>query len=81
MCVYLVSQLAVPVALVNERLSEGLEPNDSHAFRQVRCPDTGVECQGYGEVRAAVRVVPRRSARLMRQQSAAGRPQQEGGEA
>jgi len=27
MCVYLISQLAVPVALINERLSEGLEPN------------------------------------------------------
>jgi hypothetical protein len=29
MCVYLMSQLTIPVALINERLSEGLEPNDS----------------------------------------------------
>ena len=44
MCVYLVSQLTVPVALINERLSEGLDPNDFHFMRHLRCPDTGVEC-------------------------------------
>lgn len=59
LCVYLVSQLAIPVALVNERLSEGLEPNDFHFMRYVRCPDAGVDCMGYGEVTAQVRVVPR----------------------
>lgn len=59
MCVYLTSQLTIPVALINERFSEGLEPNDFHFMRQVRCPDTGVNCLGYGEVRLKVRVVPR----------------------
>jgi hypothetical protein len=61
MCVYLVSQLAVPVALINERLSEGLEPGDFHFMRQARCPDAGVECQGFGEVRLEVRVEPRQA--------------------
>jgi hypothetical protein len=59
MCVYLVSQLAVPVALINERLSEALEPNDFHFMRYVRCPDVGVACYGYGEVMLKIRVVPR----------------------
>jgi hypothetical protein len=59
MCVYLISQLAIPVALINERLSEGLEPNDFHFMRYVHCPDTGVDCQGYGEVMLKVQVVPR----------------------
>jgi len=59
MCVYLVSQLAIPVALINERLSEGLAPNDFHFMRNVRCPDAGVDCLGYGEVMLNVRVVPR----------------------
>jgi uncharacterized repeat protein (TIGR04076 family) len=59
MCVYLVSQLAIPIALINERLSEELEPNDFHFMRYVRCPDTGVECYGYGEVMLKVKVVPR----------------------
>lgn len=59
MCVYLISQLSIPVALINERLSEGLEPNDFHFMRYVRCPDTGVECYGYGEVMIEVKVVPR----------------------
>lgn len=58
-CVYLVSQLAIPVALINERLSEGLEPNDFHFMRHVQCPDAGVDCMGYGKVTAQVRVVPR----------------------
>lgn len=61
MCVYLISQLTIPVALINERLSEGLEPNDFHFMRYVRCPDTGVECLGYGEVMLQVRVVPRQN--------------------
>jgi len=64
MCVYLVSQLAIPVALINERLSEGLEPGDFHFIRYVRCPDTGVECYGYGEVMLKVRVVPRVNANV-----------------
>jgi hypothetical protein len=59
MCVYLVSQLTVPVALINERLSEGLDPSDFHFMRYVRCLDTGVECMGYGEVMLKVKVVPR----------------------
>lgn len=59
MCVYLISQLTIPVALINERLSEGHDPNDFHFMRYVRCPDVGVECLGYGEVMLRVRVVPR----------------------
>jgi len=59
-CVYLVSQLTVPVALINERLSEGLDPNHFHFMRQVRCPDAGVECLGYGQVRVSVSVISRK---------------------
>ena len=59
MCVYLISQLPIPVALINERLSEGLEPNDFHFMRYVKCPDAGIECYGYGEVLLAVKVIPR----------------------
>jgi hypothetical protein len=59
MCVYLISQLMIPVALINERLSEDLEPADFHFMRYVRCPDVGVECYGYGEVMLKVQVVPR----------------------
>jgi uncharacterized repeat protein (TIGR04076 family) len=59
LCVYAISQLAVPVALINERLSEGLDPNQFHFMHQVRCLDVGVECSGYGEVRFEVKVVPR----------------------
>jgi len=59
LCVYLVSQLTIPVALINERLGEGLDPNDFHFMRTVRCPDAGVDCMGYGEVTVQVRVVPR----------------------
>ena len=61
MCVYLVAQLTIPVAQINERLSEGLEPSDFHFMRYVKCPDVGVECLGYGEVMLRVRVVPRQS--------------------
>jgi len=59
LCVYAMSQLVVPVALINERLSEGLDPNQFHFMHQVRCLDVGVECAGYGEVRLRVKVVPR----------------------
>lgn len=59
LCVYLASQLTLPVALINERLSEGLEPNDFHFMRVIRCPDEGVECMGYGSVTARVEVIPR----------------------
>lgn len=59
MCVYLVSQLTIPVALINERLSEGHKPGDFHFMRYVRCPDAGVECLGYGEVMMKVRVLDR----------------------
>ena len=61
MCVYLMSQLTIPVALINERLSEGLAPDDFHFMRTVRCPDTGVNCLGYGEVMVKVQVVPRKT--------------------
>ncbi len=60
MCVYLMSQLVVPVALINERLSEGLDPNQFHFMHEVRCLDVGVACGGYGEVRLRVNVVPRK---------------------
>ncbi len=59
LCVYAMSQLVVPVALINERLSEGLDPNQFHFMHQVRCLDVGVECGGYGEVRLEIKVVPR----------------------
>jgi hypothetical protein len=59
MCVYLISQLTIPVALINERLSEDLEPNDFHFMRYLHCLDAGVECYGYGEVMLKVEVVPR----------------------
>ncbi len=59
LCVYAISQLAVPVALINERLGEGLDPSRFHFMHQVRCLDVGVECGGYGEVRFEVKVVPR----------------------
>jgi uncharacterized repeat protein (TIGR04076 family) len=58
-CVYLISQLTIPVALINERLSESLSPNDFHFMRYVRCPDAGVECLGYGEVTLKVKAIPR----------------------
>lgn len=58
-CVYLAAQLMVPVALINERFSEGLDPNRFHFVRQVRCPDVGVECGGYGEVTLEVSAVDR----------------------
>lgn len=60
LCVCLISQLAIPVAVINERLSEALDPNDFHFVRHVRCLDTGVECLGYGEVMMQVRVVSRK---------------------
>jgi uncharacterized repeat protein (TIGR04076 family) len=59
MCVYLMSQLTIPVALINERLSENLDPNQFHFMHYVRCPDVGVECAGYGEVMLRVNVMPR----------------------
>ena len=59
LCVYAVSQLTVPVALINERLSEDLDPNQFHFMHQVRCLDVGVACGGYGEVQFEVKVVPR----------------------
>ncbi len=59
LCVYLVSQLVVPVALINERLGENLEPGAFHFMRELTCPDVGVACGGYGQVRLRVEVVPR----------------------
>jgi uncharacterized repeat protein (TIGR04076 family) len=59
LCVYLMAQMQIPVALINERLSEGLDPNLIHFMKYVRCPDAGVECAGYGEVMVEVSVIPR----------------------
>jgi uncharacterized repeat protein (TIGR04076 family) len=59
MCVYAISQLMVPVAVINERLSEGLDPNKFHFMHQVKCPDVGIDCSGYGEIMMEVKVVPR----------------------
>jgi uncharacterized repeat protein (TIGR04076 family) len=59
LCVYAMAQFIVPVALINERLSEGLEPNLFHFMKFVQCPDTGVDCAGYGQVRFEMKVVPR----------------------
>ncbi len=59
MCVYLISQLIVPIALINERFSEELPPNDFHFMRTIHCPDTGVECLGYGRVVMQIQVIPR----------------------
>jgi len=61
LCVYLVSQLAIPVALINERLSEGLDPNQFHFMHVVRCPDVGVDCSGYGEVMLRIQVKSRQN--------------------
>jgi len=58
-CVYLSSQLVVPVALINERLSESLDPNSFHFMHFVKCLDVGVECSGYGEVMLEMKAVPR----------------------
>lgn len=59
LCVYAMAQFAVPVALINERLSEGLEPNQFHFMKFVQCPDLGANCAGYGQVRFEIKVVPR----------------------
>jgi uncharacterized repeat protein (TIGR04076 family) len=59
LCVYAMAQFVVPVALINERLSEGLDPNQFHFMKFVQCPDMGVECAGYGQVRFEMKVVPR----------------------
>lgn len=59
LCVYAVSQLVVPVALINERLSEGLSPNEFHFMSSVKCLDVGVDCGGYGGIMMKVSVVPR----------------------
>ena len=60
LCVYLVSQLAIPVALINERVREGLAPNGFHFMHIVKCLDAGVECKGYGETTVKVAVVERK---------------------
>jgi uncharacterized repeat protein (TIGR04076 family) len=59
LCVYAMAQFVVPVALINERLSEGLDPNQFHFMKFVQCPDVGVDCAGYGRVRFEMKVVPR----------------------
>lgn len=60
LCVYLVSQLALPVALINERFCAGLPPNEIHFMRQIHCLDTGVACKGYGGVLVEISAVRRR---------------------
>lgn len=59
LCVYAVAQFTVPVALINERLSEDLDPNQFHFMKLVQCPDVGVHCAGYGQVKFEIKVVPR----------------------
>jgi uncharacterized repeat protein (TIGR04076 family) len=59
LCVYALSQFVVPVALINERLGEDLDPNQFHFMKFVQCPDAGVECAGYGRVRFEIKAVPR----------------------
>lgn len=59
LCVYLVGQMQIPVALINERLSEELEPNAFHFMHRVNCPDVGINCGGYGQVTLQVEVKPR----------------------
>lgn len=59
MCIYLTSQMVVPVAVINERFSEGLDPDRFHFMRFVKCCDTGVDCGGYGEVMVKMSAVPR----------------------
>ena len=59
LCVYAMGQFVVPVALINERVSEGLDPNHFHFMKVVQCPDMGVDCAGYGQVRFEMKVVPR----------------------
>ncbi|MBU1229217.1 MAG: hypothetical protein KKA55_06205 [Proteobacteria bacterium] len=61
LCVYLVSQLALPVALINERFCAGLPPEGFHFMRQVHCLDTGVACKGYGGVLVEITAVSRRA--------------------
>ncbi|MDQ7834730.1 MAG: hypothetical protein RDU24_05055 [Humidesulfovibrio sp.] len=60
LCVYLVSQLALPVALINERFCAGLPPGGFHFMRQVQCLDAGVACKGYGGVLVEISAVRRR---------------------
>ncbi|MCB2187177.1 MAG: hypothetical protein KQJ78_12210 [Deltaproteobacteria bacterium] len=65
LCIYAMAQLVLPVALINERLSEGLEPNGFHFMHEVACPDLGPGCRGYGQMRMRVRAelrVPRPAA-------------------
>lgn len=69
LCVYAVANLALPVALINERFSEGLDPNAFHFVHQVSCPDVGVACGGYGQVRMRVRVLPREEAQRLVEES------------
>ena len=59
LCVYAMAQFVVPVALINERLSENLDPNQFHFMKFVQCPDLGVNCAGYGQARFEIKVVPR----------------------
>lgn len=58
-CVYLASQMMIPVALINERFSEGLDPERFHFMRRLQCQDCGVENGGYGQVMVEMSVGPR----------------------
>lgn len=60
LCVYLVSQLALPVALINERFCADVPPEDIHFMRLAHCLDQGVDCKGYGGVMVEVRPEKRR---------------------
>ena len=51
--------LDLPVALINERFSDALDPYDFHFMRYKRCPDVWIECIGYCEVMLRAQVVQR----------------------
>lgn len=48
MCVYAMTQLVVPMALIDKRLSGGREPNAFHYMHQVAWPDVGVRRERLG---------------------------------
>lgn len=63
LCAHLISQFAVPVALICERISEALNPDEFHFNRMVRCAGTGVECSRHSRVMARLCLVKSGAAR------------------
>lgn len=57
LCIHLISQFALPVSLICERISEGLNPQDFHFARQVRCDNLSADCMPNGGVFARLRIV------------------------